>query len=87
MWLQERFPNAEFQAVSGLVKLIDRKDIEDAEWSLTPGRSVGVAAREEDEDFDFEGVFRDIHTELTDLNKEAVGLAATIQENFENLGA
>jgi hypothetical protein len=28
-----------------------------------------------------------IHTELADLNKEAAELAATIQENFEELGA
>ena len=29
---------------------------------------------------------RDIHAELADLNKEAVELAAKIQENFEELG-
>jgi type I restriction enzyme M protein len=87
VWLQERFSNAEFQAVSGLVKIVDRKDIADADWCLTPGRYVGVVRREENEDFDFEGALRDIHIELTDLNKEAVGLAVTIQENFENLGA
>jgi type I restriction enzyme M protein len=42
-WLQDRFPEAELQAVPGLVKLVDRKDIEAADWSLTPGRYVGVA--------------------------------------------
>jgi type I restriction enzyme M protein len=84
-WLQDRFPKAELEAVPGLVKLVDRKDIEAADWSLTPGRYVGVAPPEEDEDFDFEGALRDIHTELTDLNKEAVELAAKIQENFEDL--
>lgn len=86
-WLQDRFPKAELQAVPGLVKLVSRKDIEAADWSLTPGRYVGVAPPEEDEDFDFEQTLRDIHTELADLNKEAVELAAKIQENFEELGA
>jgi type I restriction enzyme M protein len=85
-WLQDRFPNAELQAVPGLVKLVDRKDIEEADWSLTPGRHVGVAPPEEDEDFDFEQALRDIHTELTDLNKEAAELAGRIQDNFEELG-
>jgi hypothetical protein len=33
----------------------------------------------------FAGV-KDIHTELADLNKEAVALAAKIQENFEGMG-
>ena len=86
-WLQDRFPRAELEAVPGLVKLVDRKDIEAADWSLTPGRYVGVAPPEEDEDFDFEQTLRDIHTELADLNKEAVELAAKIQKNFEQLGA
>jgi type I restriction enzyme M protein len=85
-WLQERFPDAELQAVPGLVKLVDRKEIEAADWSLTPGRYVGVAPQEEDEDFDFEQTLRDIHTELADLNKEAAELAARIQGNFEELG-
>jgi len=87
VWLQDRFPKAELQAVPGLVKLVDRKQIEAADWSLTPGRYVGVAPPEEDEDFDFEQTLRDIHTELADLNKEAVELAGRIQENFEELGA
>lgn len=85
-WLQDRFPNAELQAVPGLVNLVDRKEIEDADWSLTPGRYVGIALREEEEGFDFEAVIRDIHTELADLNKEAAELAAKIQANFEELG-
>ena len=85
-WLQDRFPKAELEAVPGLVKLVDRKEIEAADWSLTPGRYVGVAPPEEDEDFDFEQTLRDIHVELADLNKEAAELAARIQENFEELG-
>jgi len=86
-WLQNRFPTAELQAVPGLVKLVDRKELETADWSLSPGRYVGVAPLEEDEDFDFEQALRDIHTELADLNKESRELAARIQENFEELGA
>ena len=86
VWLQERFPRAELEAVPGLVKLVDKQEIEAADWSLTPGRYVGVAPLEEDEDFDFEATLRDIHTELADLNQEAVDLAARIQTNFEGLG-
>jgi type I restriction enzyme M protein len=85
-WLHDRFPKAELQAVPGLVKLVDRRDIEAADWSLTPGRYVGVAPPEEDEDFDFEQTLRDIHTELADLNREAAELATRIQAQFEELG-
>jgi type I restriction enzyme M protein len=86
VWLQGRFPNAELAAVPGLVKLVDRGEIEAADWSLTPGRYVGVAPAEEDEDFDYEQTLRDIHVELTDLNNEAIELAAKIQTNFQELG-
>lgn len=85
-WLQERFPDAEITAVPGLCKVVSRADVEAADWSLTPGRYVGVAPPEVDEDFDFEQTLKDIHVELADLNREAVELAARIQENFEELG-
>ncbi len=85
-WLTERFPDAELRDVEGLVKLVDRAEIEANDWSLTPGRYVGVTPEEEDEDFDFEEALRDIHMELEDLNAEAAQLAATIKKNFEELG-
>jgi type I restriction enzyme M protein len=85
-WLTERFPEAKLSDVEGLVKLVDRDEIEANDWSLTPGRYVGVAPEEVDEDFDFEETLREIHVELDDLNNEAVRLAATIKRNFEELG-
>ncbi len=85
-WLHEHFPDAMLRDVPGLVKLVDMAEIEAADWSLTPGRYVGVAPPGVDDDFDFEQTMRDIHTELADLNKEAVELAVKIQENFEELG-
>jgi type I restriction enzyme M protein len=85
-WLTERFPEAKLCDVEGLVKLVDRAEIEANDWSLTPGRYVGVAPEEEDEDFDFEEALRYIHVELEDLNAEAVQLAVTIKKNFEELG-
>ena len=85
-WLTERFPGAELRDVEGLVKLVDRVEIEANDWSLTPGRYVGVAPDEEDEDFDFGETMRAIHAELEELNDEAVALAATIRKNFEALG-
>ncbi|WP_019602817.1 type I restriction-modification system subunit M [Teredinibacter turnerae] len=85
-WLQERFPDAQLADVEGLVKLVDIEEIKANDWSLTPGRYVGVAPEEEDEDFDFEETLRDIHIELKGLNEEAALLATQIQKNFEELG-
>ena len=84
-WLQERFPDAELRDVEGLVKLVDRAEIEANDWSLTPGRFVGVAPEEEDGDFDFEEALRSIHVDLEELNAEAAELATRISRNFKEL--
>jgi type I restriction enzyme M protein len=85
-WLTERFPEAKLRDVQGLVKLVSIKEIEANDWSLTPGRYVGVAPEIEEEGFDFEESMREIHVELEALNAEAFTLAATIKRNFEELG-
>lgn len=86
-WLQERFPDAVLRDVEGLVKRVSRAEIAAHDHSLTPGRYVGVAPEEVDEDFDFEEALRSIHIDLKGLNEEAAELAARIARNFEELGA
>jgi type I restriction enzyme M protein len=85
-WLLSRFSDAKFAPVPGLCRIVTRADIQAADWSLTPGRYVGVAPPEVDEDFDFEQTLSDIHAELADMNTEAITLAKRIQKNFEELG-
>jgi type I restriction enzyme M protein len=85
-WLTERFPGGELRDVEGLVKLVDRTELEANDWSLTPGRYVGVAPEVEDDGFDFEEALRDIHIELEGLNAEAAELANRISRNFKELG-
>jgi len=85
-WLQERFPDAVLRDVEGLVKRVSRAEIAAHDQSLTPGRYVGVAPEEVDEDFDFEEALRSIHIDLKGLNEEAAELAARIARNFEELG-
>lgn len=87
VWLQDRFPKAELEAVPGLVKLVSRKDIKAADWSLTPGRYVGVAPQEVDEDFDFEQTMQEIQAELKELDREAVDLSRSIQKRLTEFGA
>jgi type I restriction enzyme M protein len=85
-WLVERFPDAELRDVAGLVKLVSHDELGAHDWSLTPGRYVGVAPEEEDEEFDFEETIRSIHIEIAGLNAEAVELAAKIAQSFDELG-
>ena len=80
-------PDAKLRDVEGLVKLVDRATINAHDWSLTPGRYVGIAPEEADVDFDLEEALRAIHIDLKGLNEEAAELAARIARNFEELGA
>ena len=65
---------------------MDRTEIEASDWSLTPGRYVGVAPEEEDESFDFRTALREVQAEIEELNAEAAVLAAKIRKNIEGLG-
>ena len=85
-WLVERFPEGKLHDVEGLVKLVDKVELKENDWSLTPGRYVGVAPEEEDPDFDFGETMRAIHAELDGLNTQATELAKKISDNFKKLG-
>lgn len=84
-WLQRRFPEAELCDVPGLVKVVGREKIEGADWSLTPGRYVGVAPEEVDDEFDFDAKMREIRDELRDLDFESSELAIQIQRSLGQL--
>ncbi len=86
-WLQDHFPDGVLRDVDGLVKLVDRVTIAAHDWSLTPGRYVGVAPEERDEEFDFEVKLQEIHIDLQGLNEEAAELATQIARNLEALVA
>ena len=82
LWLQERFPDAELRDVEGLVKLVDRQEIEANDWSLTPGRYVGIALDDEDEQ-DFDEVMTGIKEDLVELNNRASELGLQIIDRLE----
>ena len=84
-WLHSRFPQALFEDVAGLCKAVSIDDIAANDYSLTPGRFVGVAAAAEDDEDDFAETLRGIHAELAELNDKAVELAGRIAGNFEEL--
>lgn len=83
-WLEERFPDGKYRNVEGLVKAVTREEIAANDWSLTPGRYVGVAETD-DNDEDFVEKFASLHEELRKLNVEAATLAKKIDANFKEL--
>lgn len=83
-WLTSRFPDGVYTDVEGLCKVVSQKEIEAKDWSLSPGRYVGVDTATDD-DFDYEERLNEIHIELDGLNEEAIALANAISVNFKEL--
>lgn len=77
-WFKEHFPDGKYHDVEGLCKIVDLEEIKEQDYSLTPGRYVGVRI-DIDMDFDYQGRMREIHAELSELNKEANDLMSQIQ--------
>ncbi len=84
-WLLSRFPDGEYADVLGLCKAMTRQEIAANEYSLTPGRYVGIAIglQEEDEGEAFRSRMAEIHADLAELNIKAVELSEAIQFSFQ----
>jgi type I restriction enzyme M protein len=83
-WLTHRFPKGIYNDIEGLCKVVSQKEIEAKDWSLSPGRYVGVDMTTND-DFDYEERLREIHIELEGLNEEAISLAKQIQNTIKEI--
>lgn len=84
-WLTSKFGlNGEYRDVLGLCKIATLSEIEEKNYSLTPGAYVGVA-EVEDDGVDFHERMNEIHTELASLNKEANVLMNEIMKEWETL--
>jgi type I restriction enzyme M protein len=78
VWFNEHFPKRKYEDVEGLCKVADRAEIVEQDYSLTPGRYVGVSI-DIDMNFDYRGRMAEIHSELGKLNEEANILMNQIQ--------
>lgn len=83
-WLTEKFGEGEYKDVLGLCKIATIQEIEEKNYSLTPGAYVGVA-EVEDDGVDFHERMNEIHAELKRLNSEANVLIDEILKGWEEL--
>jgi type I restriction enzyme M protein len=85
-WLQERFPQAAYEDVTGLCKLASREEIAEQDWSLHPGRYVGVVIEEDGKTEDeFLADLATARDQLQELGDAAGVLQRTITANFATL--
>lgn len=83
-WLDSRFPDGVYSDVEGLCKVVSQSDVQAKDWSLSPGRYVGVDTATDD-DFNYQDRLDEIHVALEGLNEEAITLAKAISENYKEL--
>ncbi|TAU47469.1 SAM-dependent DNA methyltransferase [Rhizobium ruizarguesonis] len=79
--MNEIFGGDGYKDVLGLCTVANRAMIEAKDWSLNPGRYVGVPPGQQVEDGDFRERLEDLHETLEALNVEAARLQATIAQN------
>lgn len=85
-WLQERFPKAEYEDVTGLCKLASPAEVKEQDYSLNSGRYVGVVIEEDgktEEEF-LEEVLG-INDALKELSSTARKLGQAISANIETI--
>jgi len=82
--MERNFPKGEYFDVAGLCKIATIAEIEAQEWSLNPGRYVGVTERAAD-GFEFSERLEELSEELEALNAEARELEERIAENVVSL--
>ena len=84
-WLQQRFPDAVYDDVTGLCKLATLDEIQEQDYSLNPGRYVGVVIEEDgmtEEEFGEEVLT--LHQRLQGLDAKAQGLQQQINVNLNS---
>lgn len=85
-WLQERFPQAKYEDVIGLCKLADLDMIKEQNYSLNPGRYVGVLIEEDGKtEEEFLDTLSQLGDQLSALNKEAEEVSETVEHNLKTL--
>tara|TARA_R110001583_G_scaffold132142_2_gene284094 strand:+ start:57687 stop:59813 length:2127 start_codon:yes stop_codon:yes gene_type:complete len=82
-WLQERFPKAAYEDVTGLCKLASREEIAEQDWSLNPGRYVGVVIEEDGKtEEEFLADLATANEAFAALSDDAAALTVNIKRNL-----
>lgn len=85
-WLQSRFPEAIYEDVVGLCKAATKAEIEEQDWSLNPGRYVGVVIEEDGKtEEEFTEWLIASQEELERLGCEALDLEQQIKTNISEI--
>ncbi|MEQ8551830.1 MAG: class I SAM-dependent DNA methyltransferase [Cyclobacteriaceae bacterium] len=83
-WTKKLFPDGHYQDVEGLCKIVDIEEVKEQDYSLTPGRYVGVTIFV-DNDFDYKSRLNEITSELNELHHASMEMVAAIKSNSHDI--
>ena len=85
-WLTDRFPDGVYTDITGLCKVASLDDIREQDYSLNPGRYVGVVIEEDGLTVEeFKAEMKSRHKELVALNSKACAVMNQIESNLKSL--
>jgi type I restriction enzyme M protein len=79
--MAEVFADGKYRDVLGVCKIATRDEIKKLDWSLSPGRYVGVTPGQVVSDYDFKQEFEALNEELESLSAQAHELEQSIARN------
>lgn len=83
-WLQDRFPEAKYEDVTGLCKLANLEEVKEQDYSLNAGRYVGVVIEEDGKtEEEFLAEMGEMNVSLLSLSEQSDKLSKMIQENMK----
>ena len=86
-WLQSRFPDAEYADVVGLCKVVEKVEYaEEQDYSLNPGRYVGIVIDEEsvsEEEFSLK--IKALRCKYDSLTTQSISFESSINQNLSEL--
>jgi type I restriction enzyme M protein len=83
--MAETFPKGRYRDVLGLCKIVSHKEIKTQDWSLNPGRYIGVVPGQANDDEEFHSRLEELHEQLESLHLQAATLEKQIAQNVAEL--
>lgn len=84
-WLTDNFPDGVYRDVIGLCKAASIEEIREQDYSLNPGRYVGVSLDVEDRN-DFVSAMGELKSSLNSLDGRSCELMNSIMDNLKEMG-
>jgi type I restriction enzyme M protein len=83
--MAEAFPESRYRDIAGLCRVAKLNEVAAQNWSLNPGRYVGVAPGQKQDDDEFRTKLEELQEELEGLNARAAQLQSRIAQNVAEL--